>query len=147
MVRNHWRLFNTRNDMLWTRRETHRTDSEVVKNPTLKETVMPGRNFWARWWGIKAEMRVCLLSHSALSDSLWPHGLQPARLFCPWDSPGKNTGVGCHAFLQGIFSTQGSNLYLLCLLHLQADSLPLAPPGSYVSFLLYGKSCLLTTVV
>ena len=39
------------------------------------------------------------------------------RLLCPWDSPGKNTGVGCHALLQGIFLTQGLNLHLLCLLH------------------------------
>ena len=35
------------------------------------------------------------------------------RLLCPWDLPGKNTGVGCHAFLQGIFPTQGSNPRLL----------------------------------
>ena len=35
--------------------------------------------------------------------------LQPTRLLCPWDSLGKNTGVGCHALLQGIFPTQGSN--------------------------------------
>ena len=34
----------------------------------------------------------------------------------PWDYPGKNTGVGCHPFLQGIFLTQGSNPHLLCLL-------------------------------
>ena len=40
---------------------------------------------------------------SDVSDCLWPHGLSPARLLCPWDSPGKNTGVGCHASLQGIF--------------------------------------------
>ena len=33
------------------------------------------------------------------SDSSQPHGLQPARLLCPWDFPGKNTGVGCHALL------------------------------------------------
>ena len=52
---------------------------------------------------------VCVLSHSVMSDSLRPHGRQPARLLCPWDSPGKNTGVGCHALLQGIFPTQGSN--------------------------------------
>ena len=38
---------------------------------------------------------------------LWPCGLWPTRLFCPWGSPGKNTGVGCHALLQGIFPTQG----------------------------------------
>ena len=42
---------------------------------------------------------------------------------------GKNTGMGCHALLQGIFPTQGLNPHLLCLLHWQADSFPLAPPG------------------
>ena len=45
------------------------------------------------------------------------------------DSKGKNTGVGCHALLQGIFPTQGSNLHLLGLLHWQAGSLSVAPPG------------------
>ena len=44
-------------------------------------------------------------------------------------SPSKNTAVGCHALLQGIFPTQGSNPCLLCLLHWQAGSLPRAPPG------------------
>ena len=44
-----------------------------------------------------------------------------------WDSPGKNTGAGCHFLLQGIFPTQGSNL---CLLHWYADSLPLSRLGS-----------------
>ena len=43
--------------------------------------------------------------------------LQYPRL-CPWDSPGKNTGVGFHALLQGIFLTQGSNLSLLTSLAL-----------------------------
>ena len=57
------------------------------------------------------------------------HELHPTRLFCPWDSPGKNTGMRCHFFLQGIFSTQGLNPRLLHVLHWQADSLPLAPPG------------------
>ena len=46
---------------------------------------------------------------SRLSDPLQLHGPQPTSLLCSWDSPGKNTGVGCHAFLQGIFSTQGWN--------------------------------------
>ena len=45
------------------------------------------------------------------------------------DSPGKNTGVGCHALLQWIFLTQGWNPHLLSLLHWQEVSLPLAPPG------------------
>ena len=45
---------------------------------------------------------------------LKPYRLQPARLLCPWDFPGKNIGVGCHFLFQGIFPTQGSNS---CLLH------------------------------
>ena len=56
-------------------------------------------------------------------------GLQSARLLYPRDSPVKNTGVGCHALLQGIFPTQGLNPSLQCLLHWQVGSLLLAPPG------------------
>ena len=44
---------------------------------------------------------------------LRPHGLQPTRLLYPWDFPVKNTGVGCHFLLQGIFPTQESNPGLL----------------------------------
>ena len=55
------------------------------------------------------------VSHSEVSDSYRPHGLQSVRLLCLWDSPGKNTGVGFHSLLQGIFPTQGLNLDLpLC---------------------------------
>ena len=64
-----------------------------------------------------------------MSNSLQCYGLQNVRLFCPWDFPGKNTGVGYHARLQGIFPIQGLNLCLLGLLHWQAGSLLLAPPG------------------
>ena len=46
---------------------------------------------------------------SVVFNSLRPRGLQPARLLCPWGSPGKRTGVGCHALLQGVFPTQGLN--------------------------------------
>ena len=55
------------------------------------------------------------LSRLVVSDSLWPQRLQPARLLCPWDFPGKNTRLACHALLQGIFPTQGlsqSHLHL-----------------------------------
>ena len=48
-----------------------------------------------------------------MSDSLRPLWTEPARLLCPWDSPGKSTRVGCHACLQGIFPTQGSNPSIL----------------------------------
>ena len=57
-----------------------------------------------RLWGI-----IHGVSHSVVPDSLRPHGLQPTRLLCPWDFPRKDTGVGCHFLLQGIFPTQGSN--------------------------------------
>ena len=59
---------------------------------------------------------VCAVA-SVMSDSVRRCGLKPTRLLCPWDSPGKNIGVGCCALLQGIFPTRGSNL---CLLRLPA---------------------------
>ena len=60
---------------------------------------------------------------SVVSNSLWPFGLQTTTLLCPWDSPGKKTGVGCHVLLQRIFPIQGLNLHLLHLLHWLAGSL------------------------
>ena len=66
-------------------------------------------------------------SRSVVSNSLWPHGLQPTRLLPPWDSPGKTTGVGCHFLLQGIFPTQGLNPGLL---HSRQTLLPLSHQGS-----------------
>ena len=56
---------------------------------------------------------LCMLSR--VSRSTTPQC--PLRLLCPWDSPGKNTQVGCHALLQGIFPTQGLNpcLYISCI--------------------------------
>ena len=64
------------------------------------------------------ESGICACSvASVVSDSLRHYGLSPTRFLNPWDSAGKNTGVGCHAFLQGFFFTQGWNLHLLCPLH------------------------------
>ena len=68
----------------------------------------------------------CLLSHFCcvlLFATPWTVAHQAPL----WDSPGKNTGVGCHALLKEIFPTQGSNSCLLCLLHWQMGSLLLAP--------------------
>ena len=53
----------------------------------------------------------------------------PARLLCPWNSPGKNTVLGCHFLLQGIFSTQGSNPGLL---HCRQIFLLSEPPGKWI---------------
>ena len=79
---------------------------------------------------------VWVLSHSVISDSLWPRGRQPSRLLCPRDFPGKNTEAGCHFLLQGIFPTKGSNTHLL---HWQADFLPLSHWGSPFSFWTHPK--------
>ena len=68
---------------------------------------------WVTRWRLKARIleppKSESLSHSVMSTSLGPHGLQPTRFLCPWNSPGKNMGVGSCSLLQGIFPTQGSN--------------------------------------
>ena len=65
---------------------------------------------------------------SVIFDSLRPNGLLPTSLLPPWDSPGKNTEVGCHFLLQGIFLTQGLNPCLLW--PFQEHSLPLSHLGN-----------------
>ena len=66
------------------------------------------------------------VSRSFVSNSLQPRGLRPARFLCPWNSPGKNTGVGCHSFLQGNLPDPGIKPESPIL---QADSLLSEPPG------------------
>ena len=79
-------------------------------------------------------MHVWLLSRFQSCLTLADPWTVACRLLCPWASPGKNTGVGCHALLQGIFPTQELNLHLLCLLHWQAGSLSLSHLGSPKNF-------------
>ena len=50
-----------------------------------------------------------------MSDSVWPHGQQPTRLHCPWDSPGKNNGVSCHFLLQCMKVKRESEVAYACL--------------------------------
>ena len=92
------------------------------------------------------EIILLKLSHSVGSDSLWPHGLWPARLLCPWDSPGKNTGVGRHSLLQGIFPTQALNPGLLhcrwILDHLSYQGSPSSNSKDVCEFwILHGLLC------
>ena len=83
--------------------------------------------------------RLASVKGSVVSDSLRPHGLWTAWLLCPWNSPGKNTGVGCHSLLQRIFQTQGSNSGLLhCRQIFFFSSEP--PWGSLVAQMVRGKS-------
>ena len=79
------------------------------------------------------------LSCSVVFDSLQPFGLQTARLLCPWDCSGKNTGVGSHFLLQGIFQASGVKPSLLCFLHCRWTLYPLSNqrcPNSYVESLI-----------
>ena len=67
------------------------------------------------WTGAEfgGELLMLLFSSYIMSDSFWPHGLEPTRLLCPWDFPGKSTGVGCHCLLQRVFPIQGVTLMSL----------------------------------
>ena len=65
---------------------------------------------------------------SVVSDSVWPHRRQPTRLPCPWDSPGKNTGVGCHFLLQCMKVKSGSEVAQSCLT--LSDPMDCSLPGS-----------------
>ena len=80
------------------------------------------------------------ISRSVVTDSLWPHWLWTTRYLCPWNSPGKNTGVGCHSLLQ-IFPIQGSNPGIEPRSPtLWADSLPSKPPRKSLFFLVEANS-------
>ena len=68
-------------------------------------------------------------SHSVMSDSLQLHGLWPARPFCPQNSPGKNTGVGCHSRFPGDLPDPGIKPGSPAL---WADALPSEPPGKHI---------------
>ena len=77
----------------------------------LRATKPVGHKYWA--WTLNCQLLKRASVCSVVSDSLGLNGLLPFRLFCPWNSPGKNTGVGYHSLLQGIFLAKGSNPGLL----------------------------------
>ena len=81
---------------------------------------------WPQWLHETIPIMNLSIYHACvcLSECLCVLNCLVTRLFCPWESPGKNTTVGCHALLLGIFLTQESNPSLL---HWQAESLPLSP--------------------
>ena len=80
----------------------------------------------------KPAASVCVCMNTQPLSCVWlfvTPWMQPARLLCPWDFPSKNTRVGCHALLQGIFPTQGLNPHLLGLLQLAGGFFATEPPG------------------
>ena len=73
-----------------------------------------------------------------MSDSVRPHRWQPTRLPRPWDSPGKNTGVGCHFLLQCMKVESESEVAQSCLT--LGDPMDCSPPGSSVHGILQAKT-------
>ena len=65
-----------------------------------------------------------------MSDSVWPHRQQPTRLLCPWDSPGKNTRMGCHFLLQCMKVKSEREVVQSC--PALSDPMDCSPPGSSV---------------
>ena len=88
------------------------------------------------WNYVNIVLWCCKVAQSS-PESLQPHGLWPARLLCPWDSPARNTGVGCYFLLLGIFPTQGLKLGLL---HCRQTLYRLTHQGSPV---IYNINCIL----
>ena len=116
------RYQNSRSNNSTSRNLSKRDDLQVFKDLCTKDV-----HCFIVYSSEKLERENCYCS--VMSDSLWPHGLEPTRLFCPWDFPGKNTGVGCHSLIQGIVPTQGLNSGLLgrrrILRHLSHHGSPL----------------------
>ena len=84
-------------------------------------------DLWKQPWCM---LLLLLLSHFSVSDSVRPHRRQPTRLPRPWDSPGKNTGVGCHFLLQCTKVKDESEVAQSCLT--LSDLVDCSPPGSSV---------------
>ena len=78
-----------------------------------------------------------MLSHLSCLQLCDPMDCSPPDFSVHGDFPGKDTGVGCCALFQGIFPTQGLNQRLLCALHWQTGSLPLAPPVHFTPIFLW----------
>ena len=80
----------------------------------------------SKFWEIVEDRGACC--SSVVSDPVWPHRRQPTRLPRPWDSPGKNTGVGCHFLLQCMKVKSESEVTQSC--PTLSDPMDCSPPGS-----------------
>ena len=89
------------------------------------------------WGAIAFSLRSCCEVTSVVSDSVRPHRQQPTRLPCPWDSPGKNTGVGCHFLLQCMKMKSESEVAQSY--PTLSDPMDCSPPGSPVPGILQAR--------
>ena len=85
---------------------------EIKRRLLLRQKAMTNLDSIFKSRAIPLLTKVCVVTGGLVTQSCLlspPRGLWPPRLLCPRDSPGKNTGEGCHVLLEGIFPTQGSN--------------------------------------
>ena len=105
--------------------ESLELDAGVSGTPLIHLHSPPPQDHLSPTWGL--QLHILPFSSSLIQSCMLPEGLcvcaqslqvvqlcnpmdcSPPGSSCPWDSPGKDTGAGCHALLQGIFPTQGSN--------------------------------------
>ena len=117
-----FQTYTKRNVVVFRDRSEYKLDSYTLSEVQNLQTSRCG-SFQRQYYSFSLEKKKrqfkCVFNHVQLCNS----GLQPAKFPCPGDFLCKNTGVGCHFLLQGIFLTQGLNSYLP---HWQVDSLPLS---------------------
>ena len=104
-------------------------DDELRKWPRCENTLSMG-------WLHLLLLLLLLLSHFSCADSVRPHRRQPIRLPHPWDSPGKNTGVGCH-FLQCVKVKSESEVAQSC--PTLSDPMDCSLPGSSIHGILQAR--------
>ena len=110
------------------RRWNFRKDLKEVREVATEISVE--RRFWDKETAQERFYCCCCYVASVMSDSVQPHRQQPTRLPCPWDSPGKNTGVGCHFLLQSMKVKSESEVAQSC--PTLSDPMHCSLPGSSV---------------
>ena len=103
--------------------------SRVFSNTTVQKHQFFGAQL-SLWPNSHIHTCCCCWVASVVSDSVWPHRRQPTRLPCPWDSPGKNTGVGCHFLLQCVKVKSESEVAQSC--PTRSNTMDCSLPGSSV---------------
>ena len=119
-------------------KNTEKSDSDSKYMLGLSSVVNSNNKQWLNIIDIFFLTSCCCWVTSVMSDSLRPHRRQPTRMPHPWDSPGKNTGVGCHFLLQCMKVKSESEVAQSCLT--LSDPMDCSLPGSSIHGIFPGKS-------
>jgi len=115
--------------MTFLQKVNHVLQTKLKKNGFLTKLSQNYRNAREDWPASRSAAAAAAVA-SVMSDSVGPHRWQPNRPPCPWDSPGKNTGVGCHFLLQCMKVKSESEVAQSC--PTLSDPMDCSPPGSSV---------------